>query len=139
MIAIRYVCEEDKTFWFAFDKHFSESEFMLKVRDKRGYIISDNEKPIGVMRYNLFWDIVPFLTLIYIDNAYQKRGIGKQAMLYWENEMCELGHNMVMTSTRVDEEAQHFYRKLGYIDKGHIFLENTPFEQPQELFLLKVF
>jgi len=138
MLTIRYVCEEDRTFWTTLDKHLSVNEFMLKCRDKRGYIISDNEKPIGIMRYNLFWDIIPFLTFIYIDNACQKNGFGRQAMLYWENEMRERGYKMLMTSTQVDEEAQHFYRKLGYIDRGGIFLDNTPFEQPQEVFLIKV-
>ena len=45
---------------------------------------------------------------------------------------------MVMTSTRVDEQAQHFYRKLDYIERGSLCLDNTPFAQPQEIFLLKV-
>ena len=138
MFSVRYVCEEDKAFWITLDKHLSINEFMLKCRDKRGYIICDNENPIGVMRYNLFWDIIPFLTFIHIDDPCQKKGFGRRAMLYWENEMRSLGYKMLMTSTQVDEEAQHFYRKLGYIDRGGIFLDNTPFEQPQEVFLLKI-
>ncbi|MDR0653914.1 MAG: hypothetical protein LBG12_11520 [Synergistaceae bacterium] len=60
MVHIRYVSESDKPFWFTLDRHFSESEFALKVRDKRGYIISDGDTPIGIMRYNLFWDNTPF-------------------------------------------------------------------------------
>jgi ribosomal protein S18 acetylase RimI-like enzyme len=138
MCTIRYVSDNDKTFWFTLDRYLSDSELKLKVRDKRGYVISNGDKPIGVMRYNLFLDITPFLTLIYFDEAYRGKGFGKQAMLYWENEMRELGYRMVMTSTQVDEQAQHFYRKLGYKDKGGIFFDNTPFEQPQEMFMLKV-
>jgi len=129
---------EDKSFWFTLDKHLSEKEFELKIRDKRGYIISDDDKPIGVMRYNLFWDNTPFLTLIYFYEAYRGKGFGKQALLYWENEMREFDYKMVMTSTQVDEQAQHFYRKLGYKDKGCLLLDNTPFEQPQEMFMIKV-
>jgi len=53
MIAIRYVTENDKSFWFSLDSQLSESEFELKARDKRGYIISDGDKPVGVIRYNL--------------------------------------------------------------------------------------
>lgn len=90
------------------------------------------------MRYNLFWDNTPFLTLIYFEQFHRRKGFGRQAMLFWENEMRELGYKMIMTSTQVDEQAQHFYRKLGYKDKGGIFLDNTPFEQPQEMFMLKV-
>jgi len=137
MLKIKYVSKEDKAFWFSLDKHLSENEFELKIRDKRGYIIYDDEKPVGLMRYNLFWDNIPFLTLIYIHESEQGKGIGKQAMLYWENEMRDIGYKMVMTSTQVNEEAQHFYRKLGYKDKGALFLDNTPFEQPQEMFMLK--
>ena len=137
MFTIRYACEEDRTFWFTLDSHISESEFSLKCRDKRGYIILDNDKPIGIMRYNLLWDIVPFLTFINIQDENQRKGYGRQAMIFWENEMSELGYKMLMTSTQVDEEAQHFYRELGYMDRGGISLDNTPLEQPQEMFLVK--
>lgn len=138
MFTIKHVSESDKAFWFTLDKHISENEFILKIRDKRGYVISDGDKPIGVMRYNLIWDNTPFLTFIYFHELYRKKGFGKKAMLFWENEMRELGYKMTMTSTQVDEQAQHFYRKLGYIERGGIFFDNTPFEQPQEMFMLKI-
>ena len=98
----------------------------------------DDSRPIGVLRYNLFWDSIPFLTLIYINDAFRKKGFGKQALLHWENEMRAHGHAMLMTSTLANEEAQHFYRKLGYTQKGSLFLANTPFDQPEELFFAKV-
>jgi len=120
------------------DAHMSEREFELKVRDKRGYIISNGEKPIGILRYNLFWDNTPFLTLIHLEEAHQRRGFGKQAILQWEAEMRTLGYKLVLTSTQVNEPAQHFYRALGYIDKGALFLDHTPIEQPQEMFMLKI-
>ena len=138
MFEIRYVTENDKAFWFTLDKHLKETELDLKIRDKRGYIISIDGNPIGIMRYNLMWDNTPFLTLIYIDDTYHGKGFGRQAMLYWENEMRELGYKMVMTSTQVDEQAQYFYRKLGYKERGGIFLDGTPFEQPQEMFMIKI-
>ena len=139
MFKMRYVTESDKPFWFALDKHLSESEFELKVRDERGYIIFDGETPMGIMRYNLFWDNTPFLTLIELDESYQRKGFGRQAMLQWENEMRALDYEMVMTSTRIDEEAKHFYKNLGYVEKGVIHFDNTPCEQPDELVLIKVF
>ena len=138
MFEIRYVTEFDQAFWFTFDKHISEDEFRLKIRDKRGYLICDDDKPIGVMRYNLFWDNIPFLTLIHLEKSYRGKEFGMNAMIFWEQEMRELGYKMVMTSTQVDEQAQHFYRKLGYIERGSLFLDNTPIEQPQEMFMIKI-
>lgn len=138
MFNISYVSENDKSFWYTFDGQLSEGEFQLKTINKRGYIVYDAEKPIGIMRYNLMWDIIPFLTLIYLDEHSRGKGFGKQSILYWENEMRGLGFKMVMTSTRVDEEAQHFYRKLGYLDRGSLFLDNTPIEQAQEMVMIKI-
>ncbi len=137
MFSIRYVTEEDKGFWFSLDKHLSESEFLLKVRDKRGYIIKDGEKPIGVIRYNLFWDIIPFLNLIYFEESYRGKGYGTSAMLHWENEMLKAGHKLVMTSTMVEESSQLFYRKLGYKDCGCLIKDIPPFVETMEMFMMK--
>ena len=138
MFKITHVCENDKSFWSTIDHHFDEKMFELKIRDKQGYLICDGELPIGIMRYNLFWDLFPFLNLIKIEESYQGKGFGKQAMLFWENEMKELGHLMVMISTQVDEPAQHFYRNLGYIEKGSLFFDSTPFPQAQEMLMIKI-
>lgn len=54
-------------------------------------------------------------------------------MQYWEAEMSKQGHPIVLTSTREDESAQFFYRKLGYQDCGKLTIEH----QPVELFLYK--
>jgi len=137
MFGIRYATEADKVFWFTLDAHMSENEFLLKIRDLRGYVISDSGKPIGVMRYNLFWDNIPFLALIIFEEAYRGKGFGRQAILAWEQEMRALGYKMVMTSTQVDEDAQHFYRKLGYVEKGCLSFDNTPLTQPMEMFMTK--
>ena len=138
MIEIRPVTEEDEKFWFSLDEHMSREEFLLKVRDERGYVLSIDGEPVGVMRYNLFWDNIPFLTMINIDESFQGKGIGKQAMLYWEDRMKKAGYNLVMTSTQIDEQAQHFYRKLEYVDKGALFFDGTGLEQPQEVVMMKV-
>lgn len=47
------------------------------------------------------------------------------------------GYGMVLTSTQVDETAQHFYRKNGYTDCGSLVMNIAGFEQPMEMFLCK--
>lgn len=137
MFQIRYVEKADKEFWYSLDRHLPEAEFFKKVTDKRGYVVLDEEKPIGIMRFNMFWDNTPFLTLIYIDSSYHKQGYGRKAMEYWEKEMAKEGYKFIMTSTQVDENAQHFYRKLGYKDCGCLVLDIPGFEQPLEMFMAK--
>lgn len=137
MAEIRYMRPEDKAFWYSLDKHLPEAEFANKVRDKRGYVLEEDGKPVGLLRYSLFWDNTPFCTLLFVDRAYQKKGYGRRLMEHWEADMKEKGYEMLLTSTQVDEEAQHFYRKLGYKDCGGFVPDVPGYEQPMELFLVK--
>lgn len=134
---IRYVQEKDRDFWFKLDGHLSEAEFQKKIRDKMGYVLLENDISIGLLRYNLFWDNTPFCTMLFIDRGYQHQGNGRKLMEYWEKDMKELGYGMIMTSTQVDEEAQHFYRKLGYKDAGGLLIDLPGYEQPMEMFMIK--
>ena len=137
MIEIRYVSSNDEGFWYSLDKHLPKQEFENKVRDKRVYVLLDNDKPIGLLRYNLFWDNTPFCTMLFIDSDNQGKGYGKKLMEYWENDMKAQGYGMLLTSTQVDEEAQHFYRRLGYKDCGGFVIDVPGYEQPMEMFMIK--
>lgn len=137
MFRMRYATLEDKAFWFTLDKHLKEAMFESKVILKECYMIEGDNKPVGVLRYNLFWDSIPFVNLIYIDWDCHKKGIGTKAMLYWEDEMKRLGYDLVMTSTMVEETAQHFYRKLNYKDCGCLVKNLHPLIETMEMFLMK--
>lgn len=137
MTEIRYVSLKDKEFWYSLDKHLPEGEFNSKVSEKRGYILAEDNKPIGLLRYNLFWDNTPFCTMLCIDRNYQRKGYGTKLMEHWEQDMKSQGYGMLLTSTQVDEEAQHFYRKLGYKDCGGFIIDIPKYAQPMEMFLIK--
>lgn len=117
------------------DRHLSESLILSKIKGNEIYIIRDqDDQNIGWMRYGYFWDNTPFMNLIWLDEPYRNKGIGKQVVLFWEEQMKEKGFNFIMTSTQADEGAQHFYRKLGYKDAGSLILDT----QPLEIFFAKL-
>ena len=130
---INFATKSDKQFWFTLDRHLSEEEYDNKIRDRRCYVLSVDGKKAGILRYNLFWDNTPFCTLLYIDEEYQRTGCGTKLMERWESDMKSLGYGRLLVSTQADEEAQHFYRKLGFIDCGALLEPN----QATELFLGK--
>ena len=134
---IRYVELKDKPEWYKLDRHLPESGFEEKVRNRHGYVLLDGEKIIGVLRYNLFWDNTPFCTLLFIDEKYRGRGCGKLLMEHWESDMKSQGYGMLMTSTQVNEEAQHFYRELGYKDCGGFVVDVPGYEQPMEMIMIR--
>lgn len=136
-MTIEYVTADDKEFWFQLDSHISIEEFSDKISRKMGYVIYDDDKKVGLLRFNLFWDNTPFCTMLFVEWNSQGKGYGKKLMEHWENEMRSKGYGMVMTSTQVDENAQHFYRKLGYQDAGGLVLNLPGYEQPMEMFFVK--
>ena len=136
-LSVRYATEADREFWFSLDRHLSETVFARKIRDQMGYILASGDRPVAVLRYSLFWDSIPFCTLLYVKEEEQRKGYGRILMEHWEQDMKAKGYGMVLTSTQADEEGQYFYRAIGYTDCGQLNLPFPGYEQPTELILGK--
>lgn len=137
MAEIRYVQMADQAFWYHLDRHLPEDEFAAKVRDRRGFVLLEGQRPVGLLRYHLFWDNTPFCSMLFIDPGVQGRGYGRQLMAHWEQELRAQGYPAALTSTRTDETAQHFYRKIGYRDCGCLVMDVPGAAQPMEIFFVK--
>ena len=125
---IEYAKESDLDIISKYDKHIAREELLKSIIDDRVTVARDNNKIIAWTRYNLFWDNIPFLNMISVLEEYRNTGIGTKLMQFWENDMQNKNFKMVMTSSLSNENAQHFYRKLGYKDSGNLLLEDEPLE-----------
>jgi ribosomal protein S18 acetylase RimI-like enzyme len=126
---IEYASEADFQYIFDNDRHVSKELINIKLKEKEILVSKDHENNIiGWLRYNYFWDNTPFMNMLYIDEKYRCQGVGKELVRFWENEMKDKGYKLLMTSTLSNEQAQHFYRKLGYKDSGSLLLEDEPLE-----------
>ena len=130
---IRYAEQGDIPFLIGRDKHISKAELENSVRMKRVLVLIVDGAPVGWLRYNLFWDNTPFMNLLYVLEDARGKGYGKELVAFWENEMGRKGYGRVLTSTLSNEQAQFFYRKLGYTDAGALLLP----DEPLEIILLK--
>ena len=125
---IRYANENDIEIISKYDEHISKEELINIIKLKRVIVMYEDDKFIGWLRYNLFWDNTPFMNMLYLLDNERGKGKGSQLVEFWENEMRERNYEFVLTSTQSNEEAQFFYRKLGYIDNGALLLPNEPLE-----------
>ncbi len=133
MIQIRYVRQEDREAWFRLDGHLPETGFDLLVRDQRGYVLLEDGEPRAILRCSLFWSEHPFCDLLFVAEGARGKGYGTALLARWEADMAQRGYRLLLTSTRSDETAQHFYRKRGYRNAGGLLLPG----EPLELFLVK--
>lgn len=108
---------------------------MLEAKLKRGEVFAAFEDGgfVGWLRYGFFWDEIPFINMLRVEESLRGRGIGRALVLRFEEEMRAWGYGKVMTSTAQDEYAQHFYLKLGYKAAGGF----TPLGEPYELLFVK--
>ena len=130
---IRYARYEDVNFWLSLDKHISLEILNKKINDKECFIILENDKIVGILRYNLFWDNTPFINMLYIKDEYQRKGYGKKIVIFFETEMKKLGYDKVITSSQINEEGKFFWNSLGYKKSGSFIFDN----EPEELIFVK--
>jgi len=131
---VRLATHDDLDFLDCHDPLLKRDVIADKVDRGEVYVVEDGGKLIGLARYDFFCDLDPFLTLIYVLEAYRGKGFGTLLMEYWEQQMIGEGHRFLLTSTEAAEDAQFFYRKLGYTDTGSIIF---PGQAAIELVLIK--
>ena len=128
MIEIRFATSQDYDYLVHNDRHIKPEVVEKKIEDAEIIVVLDNAKNIGWLRFNYFWDEIPFMNMLWIEEDYRRKGIGTRLVNFWEIEMQKRGNNQVMTSTLSDETAQHFYRKLEYQDCGSLLLPDEALE-----------
>ena len=111
---IRLAVASDKTQILEYDLHISQDRLTACIDSGLINVLCNGDRIVGVLRYNLFWQSIPFLDLIYIDEAYQGQHWGRKMMMDWEQTMHHRGYPYVMLSTQEDETAKFFYEKIGY-------------------------
>lgn len=133
-MTIRPASREDYPAVCQYDRHIPGEKVAECIKNRLIFVLCDAEKIVGILRYSLFWQTIPFLDLAYIDEAYRGKGLGRQMMAHWEAAMGAQGYDHVMLSTQADETAKDFYEKLGYRRIG-AFL--PPDQDAEELMYLK--
>ena len=128
LIELVYAEQNDYVFLKKNDSHIGNGLLKEKIRAKEIIMLKENGQTIGWLRYGLFWDIIPFMNMLQIEERYRRKGLGKKLVLFWESEMKKCGHKLVMTSTQSNEEGQHFYRNLEYKDAGSLLFPKEPLE-----------
>lgn len=133
-LQIRLAKEKDKQQILQYDGHIHPDRVGQCIQNGFVYVLCDGEKIVGILRYNLFWQTIPFLDLLFIDEACRGQGWGSRMMAHWEDAMLQAGYPHVMLSTQEDETAKFFYEKIGYRRIG-AFL--PPEQEAEEIMYLK--
>ncbi len=128
MMKIGFADEKDYDYLVANDRHVTPEMIRRRLEQNEIIVIRDDKQPLGWLRYGYFCDVIPFMNMLYIEEEHRRKGLGTRLVEFWENEMRKRGYDKVMTSSDSHEQAQHFYRRLGYRDCGALLLPDEPLE-----------
>jgi len=127
-ISIRIANMGDAEIILKYDHHVPEDIISDKISRHEILIACHDDNFAGWLRYGLFWDLVPFMNMLFLLPEYRGKGFGRQIVQYWEKLMIEQNYKVVFTSTQQDESAQHFYNALGYGAIGGFILPDDVYE-----------
>jgi len=127
-LQITFAGSEDVDYLAEMDVHVRADVLKRKIDRQEVIVLWRDDQRAGWLRYGYFWDALPFMNMLYVRDELRGQELGTRLVMFWETEMRESGYDRVMTSTLSDENAQHFYRKLGYEDRGCLLLPGEPLE-----------
>lgn len=122
MIRVRLATSADQGFLHENEHDIDPVELSDIQHRGRTLVAEVTGQNAGWLRWGLFWDTVPFMIMLFVLEKYRGLGVGRRLVDVWERQRVEAGRTMVLTSTMANEAAQHFYRKLGYVDTGSLLL-----------------
>ncbi|MCO5223227.1 MAG: GNAT family N-acetyltransferase [Thermomicrobiales bacterium] len=125
---MRCAAAEDEAFLIKHDHHVRPNVLRQLIEAGQILVAEDEGVLIGWLRWNLFWDEIPFMNMLFVLEHHRGHGLGSALMDAWETAARNTGHKAVMTSSQADEEAQHLYRKRGYVDCGALLLPDQAAE-----------
>ncbi len=139
MLSVSHAAPADFDAIAAIDRYIPREELKRKLaaRPEQVLVLRVGETVVGVLRWGLFWDYIPYVCFLSVSDACRGRGYAREALQVWEEERAAEGWPTVMASIPSDDAAQHFYRRMGYRDAGSLLISEGPLRQAPELFFLK--
>ncbi len=125
---IAFAEPEDLDYLAREDHHVQRGVIEQKIERREIVVLHHDGRRAGALRYGYFWDEIPFMNLLWVQQELRGRGFGTRLVAFWEDEMRQAGYEEVMTSTLSSERAQHLYRRLGYEDCGCLLSTDEPLE-----------
>lgn len=135
-IQIKFATSDDRNEILKYENYLEEKRLNQILENREILLAYDNEKNIGYLRYQLFWTRLPYVTLIFVNSEYRKKGVGKKLLEYLENHLRKLGYKRLLSSSTANEpNPNEWHQKVGFREVGKVSELNE--NKIGEIFYLK--
>jgi GNAT superfamily N-acetyltransferase len=99
-----------------------------KVARSEVMVALEAGRHIGLLRYSLYCDWIPFIIFLFVLEDHRRTGVGSQLATFFERQMRRSRFKLAMVSSASAGTSQHFWRKMGYHDAGCLCVPHESFE-----------
>src|SRR5829696_8767134 len=103
---IAFAEPEDLDYLAQVDHHVQRGVIEQKIERREIVVLHHDGRRAGALRYGYFWDEIPFMNLLWVQEELRGRGFGTRLVGFWEDAM----------------------RRAGYEDCGCLLLTGEPLE-----------
>lgn len=112
---IRFANEGDIPHLKQLDSWKKDSMWKRKIFGREVIVLEMNNQLVGLIRYDVLWPTVPFLSLFYIEESYRGKGRSSQMLEFLKKNLRDEGYVSLLSSSQTDEpKAQNWHR---HVDK----------------------
>lgn len=127
-MSVAFAVPEDLDYLVEKD-HIGRGRIEEKIARREFIVARHDDRLVGFLRYGYFWDDVPFMYGLWVQEGSRSKGFGTRLISFWEDEMRKTGYDVILTSTlSTNVRAQQLYRGLGYEDSGSLLMPGDPLE-----------
>jgi ribosomal protein S18 acetylase RimI-like enzyme len=100
----------------ALEQHASDPDILTaSIQAGRVVVTVDADKVLGYVRWEWFWDRIPYCMLARVRPSHQRLGVGRMLYEHVEAALRERGIAFWLSSTEEDNERSlRFHRALGF-------------------------
>jgi len=101
--------------------HITSEKLEYLIKQKEIIVACIDNTPVGYLRIEYLWHIIPYIGLILVDKNHRKIGVGKSLLAFVENHLKSNGYPMIYSSSQANEaEPQQWHRHVGFEECGII-------------------
>jgi GNAT superfamily N-acetyltransferase len=119
-VSVRFAVPADLDF-VSHDGFIPQEVIVRKVAQSEVFVAEAGGQPVGYLRLEYLWSLVPYVALIWVVPEYRKRGVGRAMIAFIGEFLRQNGHEVVYSSSQVNEPApQAWHRYVGFEECGVI-------------------
>lgn len=93
----------------------------LKEKLQEGYIflLKDKDNIVGYLRWDLFWNRIPYICLIKLIENHRGQGLGKTLLNAFEQHARNINKSFIISSSQANEpRPQNWHKQEGFREIG---------------------